>query len=477
MSRVAAKLFIDGEARDTGAVLEVPARWGAGVASRCALGGVEEIDRAIAAAELAHGLGPAPLHDRTTLLRRASAEIDRRAEDFARVILAESGKTISDARTEVSRAVETLRVCAEEAPRALSEAALPLDSSARGGLHRAQARRVACGAVSLITPFNFPLNLVAHKVGPAIAAGCPWVLKPSEKTPATALMLGEVLVACAAGRGWSIVPALPADAGALITDDRPAALSFTGSAEVGWRLRALAGRKKVVLELGGNAFAVVMRDADLELAAERIVFGAFANSGQSCISVQHALVEHGVYEGVRDRIVARVASLHAGDPNDERTNVGPMIDEPAAVRLEAWIHDALERGARALIRGERRGNLMTPWVLEDVPWDSTLARCEAFGPVVCLSAFAGFEDAAARVNASAFGLQCGVFTRDLDTAHRAWDVLRVGAVVINDAPTFRVEAMPYGGVKASGLGREGPFDAIREFTEPRLMIVRGAGRA
>jgi acyl-CoA reductase-like NAD-dependent aldehyde dehydrogenase len=335
---------------------------------------------------------------------------------------------------------------------------------------------VPIGACSFITPFNFPLNLVAHKVAPAIAAGCPFVLKPSEKTPIGALIIGEVLAETDLPNGaFSILPCRIEDAGPFVSDERLKLLSFTGG-QVGWDLKAKAGRKKVVLELGGNAACIV--DADqrekLDHVVERLVFGAYYQSGQSCIKVQRIFVHASLYTELRTRFVAATNSLKAGDPRKRDTFLGPLIDEASAKRLETWIGEATRAGAKLLCGGSREGNRLEATVLEAVPRDAKLNALEAFGPVTVLAPFDDFEDALALVNDADYGLQAGVFTDSLAHATRAWDALEVGGVVVNDVPSFRVDNMPYGGVKRSGLGREGIRYAIEDMTERRLMVLRDA---
>jgi acyl-CoA reductase-like NAD-dependent aldehyde dehydrogenase len=337
-------------------------------------------------------------------------------------------------------------------------------------------KRVPLGPCSFISPFNFPLNLAAHKVAPAIAAGCPFVLKPASLTPVGALLIGEVLAETDLPRGaFSILPARRDGADLFTTDERLKLLSFTGSPAVGWDLKARAGKKKVVLELGGNAAVVVDADADLEDAVARIAFGAFYQSGQSCISVQRILVHEDVYARFRERLVAATAALRMGDPKDPECRIGPMISESEAARLEGWIRAAVAAGGRVLCGGKRDGVMHEATLLEDVPREQPIVCQEAFGPVAVLSRFRDFEAALAEVNEGDFGLQAGVFTRDLYKAQRAWDALEVGGVVIGDVPSWRVDHMPYGGVKDSGLGREGVRFAIEDMTEVRMLVVRTPG--
>jgi acyl-CoA reductase-like NAD-dependent aldehyde dehydrogenase len=350
---------------------------------------------------------------------------------------------------------------------------MPLDISARARGYRGMWKRVPIGPCSFIAPFNFPLNLVAHKVAPALAVGCPFVLKPASATPVGALVIAEVLAETDLPLGaFSVLPCRRDGAELFTVDERLKLLSFTGSPAVGWDLKARAGKKKVVLELGGNAGVIVDADADLDDAVERIRVGAFYQSGQSCISVQRILVHASRYDAFRERFVAGVRGLRSGNPRDEETFIGPMISEQEAERLHGWIEEAVAAGARLLCGGTREGAMLAATVLENVPPSADVCRQEAFGPVAVLSSFERFDDALATVNDSAFGLQAGIFTRDLYKAQQAWDELDVGGILIGDAPSWRVDNMPYGGVKDSGLGREGVRFAMEDMTEIRLLVVR-----
>lgn len=470
-------MFLRGRPCDGAGVLSVPDRFRGTPAFEVPLADAGMIDAAVAAAHASiESCARWPLHARAAVLRRVGEEVERSAGLFVETIITEAGKPVGDAKAEVARAVETFRTAAEECSRALEGETMRLDMSPRGEGRRAISQRVAAGALTLITPFNFPLNLVAHKVAPAIAAGCPWVLKPSDKAPVSALLLGAILLKCGLPEGsWSILPARVEEARALVTDDRLALLSFTGSAKVGWGLKSACGRKKIVLELGGDATSIVEPSADLDHAAARVCVGGYSYAGQSCISVQHVLAQASVYAELRARLVRGVAALGFGDPRDPLTSVGPLINEGEAIRVESWVRRAEAGGAKVLCGGERRGPVVTPTLIENVPPGCELATEEVFGPVVCLASYGRLDEAFTRVNAGRFGLQCGVFTRELPAALRAWGALHVGAVVINDVPTFRTEAMPYGGVKQSGLGREGVRRAIHEFTEERLLILDSGG--
>ena len=454
--------------------LEVFDKYSGERVARVAFADAKAVDAAIAAAWSARAAMAAfPPDARRDVLEHCVRRFTARSEELALALCIEAGKPIKDARGEVARLIDTFRIAAGEATRIGGEV-LELGISPRSRGYRGMTRRVPIGACSFITPFNFPLNLVAHKVAPAIAAGCPFVLKPAAKTPLGALIIGEVLAETDLPAGaFSILPCSNEDAAALTTDERIALLSFTGGL-VGWDLKARAGRKKVTLELGGNAACIV--DADpgrsLDEVVERLVFGAYYQSGQSCISVQRILVHRDLQNALLKKLVAAVKKLRAGDPRDESTFIGPVIDEDAARRIDGWIDAAMREGAKALVRGKRLGNLLGASLLRDVARDAELQRKEAFGPVACIDVFDDFDDAIARVNDSDFGLQAGVFTARIDHAMRAWDRLEVGGVVVGDVPSFRVDNMPYGGIKQSGLGREGVRCAIEDMTEPRLLVLR-----
>ena len=453
--------------------LEVLDKYTGKPATRVALAYPEDIDRAIAAAaDATDAMRTFPPYARQAVLMHCVARFTERFDELAEALCIEAGKPIRDSRGEVTRLIDTFRVAAEEAVRIDGEV-LNLEISARARGYRGMTQRVPIGPCSFISPFNFPLNLAAHKVAPAIAAGCPFVLKPASLTPIGALIIGEVLAETDLPEGaFSILPCRRDGADLFTTDERLKLLSFTGSPAVGWALKARAGKKPVVLELGGNAACIVDQDADLDDATERLVFGAFYQSGQSCIGVQRILVHDAVYDDVGERLVRATEALVAGDPKDEATFIGPMISEKEATRLHDWIHDAVAAGGRLLCGGKRDGAMLQATLLEAVPRDQKVCTEEAFGPVAVLAPFADFQDALDEVNDSVFGLQAGIFTRDLYRAQRAWDTLEVGGVIIGDVPSWRVDNMPYGGVKDSGLGREGIRYAIEDMTEPRLLVIR-----
>jgi len=426
-------------------------------------------DAAVAAAPI---MARMPAYERAGLLMRVSIAITADRDSIAKTLAAEAGKPIRDALVETDRAAMTFHIAAEEARR-LSGEVLPLDLAAHGTGRIGIVRRFPIGPIAAISPFNFPLNLSAHKLGPAIAAGNPIVLKPATKTPLSALTLGRLLHEAGAPEGAVRVLPMSREVGdRLVTDDRFKLLTFTGSSPIGWGMKARAGRKKVILELGGNAGVIVDQDADIAFAATRIAAGGFGFAGQSCISVQRVYVHERIFDAFAAELVRLVESLTVGDPLDPLTDVGPMIEEGEAARIAGWVRDAVAAGARVLTGGRRLGGaLFAPTVMTDVPADAKLCAEEVFAPLVGLWRFSRFEDAIAEVNRSRFGLQAGVFTRDLPGAFLAYDALEVGGVIINDIPTWRIDHMPYGGVKESGLGREGPRYTIEEMTEPKLMVI------
>lgn len=453
--------------------LEVTNKYTGEVATRVPLASPQDIDRAIAAAERAAGpMAKLPPYARKEVLNHCVKRFRERSEELARALCIEAGKPIKDSRGEVSRLIDTFEIAAEEATRIGGEV-LPLDISSRAHGYRGMYKRVPVGPCSFISPFNFPLNLAAHKVAPAIAAGCPFVLKPASRTPIGALVIGEVLAETDLPEGaFSILPCRRDGADLFTTDERLKLLSFTGSPDVGWDLKSKAGKKKVVLELGGNAACVIDETADLDKAVARVVVGAFYQSGQSCISVQRIMIAASVYDDFKSRLVEKVKSLKAGDPSNEDTFIGPMISESEASRLHGWIEAAVKAGGKLLCGGGREGAMLEATLLEDVPRDLDICAGEAFGPAAVLSKFDDFDRVLEEVNDSVFGLQAGIFTQRLDRAMKAWDELHVGGVVIGDVPSWRVDNMPYGGVKDSGLGREGLRYAIEDMTEIRLLVIK-----
>jgi len=464
--------LVDGRWHEDGDIVEIRAPYDGSLVGRVTQGRREHADAAITAAVKAFGTTRRlPAFERQRVLRRIAASISERKEEFAHTLAQEAGKPIKAARTEVERSTFTFTVASEETTRIYGEF-LPLDwqefTAGRWGI----VRRFPLGPIAGITPFNFPLNLVAHKVAPAIAAGCPMILKPAPQTPLCSLLLAE----CVQQAGWpdgglNVLPLSNEDAGLLVTDDRIKLISFTGSVPVGWDIKRRSGKKKVVLELGGNAAVIIHSDADLAYAAQRAVTGGFGYAGQTCISVQRILVEHSVYGKFADLFVDAVKQLKAGDPLDESTDVGPVIRESDAVRTINWIDEAVRGGGRLLCGGRRNNLVIEPTVLTGTKPDMKVNCQEIFGPVVTVEPYADFDQALRQVNNTAYGLQAGVFTRDANLLFRAYEELEMGAVIAGDVPSFRIDPMPYGGVKDSGLGREGLRYAIEEMTEPKLLVM------
>lgn len=465
--------YLANQALSPNADLDVTDKYTGEVATRVAMADAATIDQAIAAAvEAAEPTRKMPPYERQAVLNHCVARFTERFDELADSLCIEAGKPIKDSRGEVSRLIDTFRIAAEESVR-MSGEVQNLEISARARGYRGMFQRVPIGPCSFISPFNFPLNLAAHKVAPAIAVGCPFVLKPASRTPIGAIVIGEVLAETNLPKGsFSILPCRRDGADLFTTDDRLKLLSFTGSPGVGWDLKARAGKKKVVLELGGNAACIVDSDADLDDAVDRLVIGAFYQSGQSCIGVQRILLHESIYQHLKEKLVAASRQLIVGSPKDENTFIGPMIAESEAIRLKSWIDEAVAAGGKVLCGGNREGAMLEATLMEDVPKDQTVCTAEAFGPVAILSQFSDFDAALAEVNNSDFGLQAGIFTRDIYKIQRAWDELDVGGVIIGDVPSWRVDNMPYGGVKDSGLGREGIRFAMEDMTELRNLVIR-----
>jgi acyl-CoA reductase-like NAD-dependent aldehyde dehydrogenase len=466
-------LYLANRPQQPNADLKVVDKFTDEVAAHVALADKALLEKAIAAAADAS----APMRrlaswQRKAALKHLAARCKERTEELAEVVVVEVGKPIQYARSEVARLISTVELAAEESTRIYGEV-LPVDDSPKSVGYRAMWQRVPIGPCAFITPWNFPLNLVAHKIAPAIAVGCPFVLKPASFTPISALILGEILAETDLPAGaFSILPMKSSDSAALVEDERIRKLSFTGSPEVGWKLRDQARKKHVTLELGGNAAVIIERDTDLDDAVARCVFGGYYQSGQSCISVQRILVHREIYEPFREKFAAAVRKIRTGDPRDERTVVGPIITEEDAKRIETAINRAVEQGGKLLCGGKRSGRIVEPAVLENVPHNAEASCEEIFGPVTLLEPFNDFDQALATVNDSHYGLQAGVFTRDIVKIQKAWDELNVGGVLINEIPSWRADQMPYGGSKDSGLGREGIRWAIESMTEPRLLVIR-----
>jgi acyl-CoA reductase-like NAD-dependent aldehyde dehydrogenase len=453
--------------------LKVTDKYSGEVACEVALATPDVLDQAITAAVAAtEAMRKMTVYERQAVLEHCVKRFIERKDELAHALCIEAGKPINDAIGEVTRLIDTFKIAAEETPRMLGET-LPLDISPRAKGYRGMTQRVPIGPCAFISPFNFPLNLAAHKVAPAIATGCPFVLKPASMTPVGALLIGEILAETNLPKGaFSILPCRRDSADLLTEDDRLKLLSFTGSPDVGWKLKVRAGKKPVILELGGNAACVVDKDWDLDDAVARVIIGAFYQSGQSCIGVQRLFVHSDVYATFKEKLVAKTKALKSGDPKDKETFIGPMISEGEAKRLHGWIESAIDKGATLLCGGQRNGNMLQATLLENVDSNCELSAEEAFGPVAILEPFDDFDAVLKRVNDSRFGLQAGIFTRDLYKAQQAWDELEVGGVVIGDGPSWRVDHMPYGGVKDSGLGREGIRWAMEDMTELRLMVIR-----
>jgi acyl-CoA reductase-like NAD-dependent aldehyde dehydrogenase len=464
--------FVDGKWWEEGDRVEIRAPYDGSVIGSVFQGRREHVEAAIAAAVKAFGTTRRlPAFERQRVLRRVSGNISERKQEFARTMAQEAGKPIKAARTEVERAIFTFNVAAEESTRIYGEY-LPLDwqefTAGRWGI----VRRFPLGPIAGITPFNFPLNLVAHKVAPAIAAGCPLVLKPAPQTPFTAMLLAEAVQQA----GWpdgglNVLPLSNEDAGLLVSDERIKLISFTGSAAVGWQIKKNCGKKKVVLELGGNAGVIVHRDADLAYAADRCVVGGFSYAGQTCISVQRILVEHSAFGKFTDLLIEGVKKLKTGDPLDDSTDLGPLIRESDAVRASDWIQEAVRGGARVLCGGQRRGPVLEPTVLTGTRPEMKVNCQEIFAPVVTVEPYDDFDQALRQINNSPYGLQAGLFTRDAKLIFNAYEELEVGGLIAGDVPAFRIDHMPYGGIKDSGLGREGLRYSIEEMTEPKLLVM------
>jgi len=464
------KLLLDGEWIETGEWHEVRSPYSGETVARVPEAGAEHARRAVDAAAKAME-NPLPAHQRAEILDRVAILLRERQDDVAQTICAEAAKPLKAARVEAERAVSTFTMAAVEARRLAGEV-VPMDASPAGVGKLAYTLRVPIGVVGAITPFNFPLNLVGHKVAPALAAGCAVVLKPAGQTPLSALLLAELETEAGLPSGWLNVLVGPsAEIGdVLVEDERVRLITFTGSAEVGWKIRERAARKKVNLELGNATPVVVEADAELEQAATKLAANAFAFAGQSCISVQRIYVHRSAYEDFVGRFITKVEALQVGDPADEDTDVGPVIDEDARERIVSWIEEAKSGGATVLTGGEIVDGLLRPTVLADVTPEMKVACLEVFGPLCTVSAYDSVDEAFALANGTEYGLQAGIFTGSVHTALAAANELEFGGVTVNEAPTFRADQMPYGGVKASGNTKEGPHYAVREMTEERLVV-------
>jgi len=466
-------LYLANKSVQPNADLAVIDKYTGEIATHVALASSEIIDEAIGFAESASiPMAEMASYERQSVLMHCVSRFEERFDELAYALCVEAGKPIKDSRGEVTRLIDTFRIAAEESVRITGEVQ-PLDISPRAKGYQGIWKRVPIGPCSFISPFNFPLNLAAHKIAPAIAVGCPFVMKPASRTPLGAIIMGEVLAETDLPEGaFSILPAARDGADLFTVDERLKLLSFTGSPEVGWKLKRDAGKKKVVLELGGNAAVIIDSDADIDDAVERVIFGAFYQSGQSCIGVQRIIIHSDIYKSFKNHLVSKTEKLVSGDPRSEDTFVGPMIDVKEADRLEKWVIEAVDKGANLLCGGKRDGAMLDATLLEGVDPSAKICTEEAFGPVAVLSEFNDFDDAINQVNNSKFGLQAGIFTRDLYKMFKSWDQLEVGGVVIGDVPSYRVDNMPYGGVKDSGLGREGIRFAMEDMSEIRNLVIR-----
>lgn len=464
--------LINGQTLETGEIDEVHSPYDGALVAVVHQAGPDEVEQSIVAAVSAfEHTRHMPTWQRSDILEKVSAGIALHHEELAYTMALEAGKPLRAARAEVDRAVFTFKIAAEETRRIYGEV-VPLDWLPGTEGRTAYIRRESRGPIAGITPFNYPLNLVAHKVAPAMAAGNPIIIKPSEQTPVSAYKLAEIILAA----GWpaggiAVVPCGPKNAAPLVEDERIKLLSFTGSPGVGWALKAKAGIKPVTLELGGNAGTIIHSDANINYAAERVAWGGFSYSGQSCISVQRVYIHHTVYDVFVEALLGRVAALQTGDPLDERTDVGPVINNIQAERIGEWLAEAVSGGARLLAGGMRVGNVWQPTVLDNVGEEMRVCCREVFGPLVGLYRYDDIHQAMAAVDNSDYGLQAGLFTNDWQLVEDAYRRISVGGLMVNDVSTFRVDHMPYGGVRQSGIGREGIRYAIEEMTEMKLLMI------
>jgi acyl-CoA reductase-like NAD-dependent aldehyde dehydrogenase len=467
------RLYLAGEWIETGESFEVRSPYSGDLVARVARAGAEETRRAVDAAERVMR-EPLPPWQRADILERISQLLRDRGEELGQIICAEAGKPLKAARVEASRAVNTYALAAGEARR-LTGDSVPITGTQPGDGHAAWTVRVPIGVIGAISPFNFPLNLVAHKLAPALAAGCAVVHKPASQTPVSALRLAAIAEEAGLPPGWlSVLPGRAGDVGdALVQDERVRMLTFTGSAEVGWGLRARAPRKKVALELGNASPVIVEADADLDLATSKVATHAFSYAGQTCVSIQRVYVHRDVVEDFVARLVPKVEALNVGDPADAATDVGPVIDAGNRDRIQGWIEEAVAAGAEVVTGGAQDAGLIRPTVLKNVKPEMKVSCQEIFGPVCSVVAYSSLEEAFEQANATEYGLQAAIFTRSLQPAVQASGKLEFGSVMINEAPEWRVDQMPYGGTKASGNTKEGPAYTIREMTEERLIVLGG----
>lgn len=466
------KIYLAGEWKDTARYEEVINPYNHQVIGKVCQAGEPEVEEAIKKGlECLEITKRLPAYKRYEILTEISAGIKQDREKIARILTLESGKPISDARVEVNRAVNTFRIAAEEAKR-IEGNNIPLDIMAGSENRVGITQRFPIGLILGITPFNFPLNLVAHKIAPAIASGNPIILKPASKTPITSLLLGEIIARTELPKGGvSILPCPARLAEQMVIDPRIKMVTFTGSPKVGWHLKEKAGKKKVLLELGGNAGVIVEPDTNLPYTIKRCVTGAFSYAGQVCISVQRIYIQEDIFTEFTKEFILQAKGLKIGDPINEDTNIGPMIDLYAAKRVEAWVNEAKEQGAKVLAGGKRDKNFFEPTILADTTPEMNVSSLEAFAPLVTLTPYKRFDDAIAHLNNSRYGLQAGLFSKDMSKIFQAFREIEVGGLIVNDVPTYRVDHMPYGGIKESGFGREGIRYAIEEMTELKLLAL------
>ncbi len=468
----ARRFLVGGEWRSSDRTFPVRFPYTGEVVAEVALPSDRDLDDAVRAAQRgAQIMRRMPAHERSAILRRLHQLMETHNEALVETLVMEGGKTKKAARAEVARARQTVLVASEEARRIPGEV-INMDWTKDGEQRLGIVRRFPLGVILCIAPFNYPLNLACHKVAPALAAGNAFILKPASATPLSALLLGELLLeAGAPPEAVNVLTCSGAQAEQLVRDERIAMFSFTGSSAVGWHLKSVCGRKRSALELGGNAAVIVHEDANQAYAAKRIAFGGFTNAGQNCISVQRVLIHRPIYSDMLEVMLDEIKALKTGDPRLEDTDVGPMIAESAAEQAEAWVREALDQGAQLLLGGQRDGALMHPTVLSDVRQEMKVSCQEIFAPVLTVSPYDTFEEAIHIANSTDYGLQGGVFTRDIGRIMQAYEQIEVGGLQANDVSTFRMDHMPYGGVKASGMGREGVKYAIEEMTEPKLMVI------
>lgn len=466
------KLFINGEWKEAKDVKEIKSPYDENPVARIHFAAKKQVEESVAAAHTSfEKTKKLSSHERAWVLEKISRDIKKKSEELSRSISLSAGKPIKSSRIETSRAVDTFLVAAEEAKR-ISGEIIPLDLSPQTRERWGLVRRFPIGVIAGITPFNFPLNLVAHKVAPALASGNTVVLRPASQVSVTSLLLGEIIRETEYPKGgFNVVPSSYEAAEVLLDDKRVKMVTFTGSPTIGWELKKRAYKKKVTLELGGNAAVIIEPDAILDYAIPRVILGAFSYSGQICISIQRIFLHKKIYDRFMAEFVKGTKKLNMGNPLDQETDIGPMINLGAAKQTEEWVNEALEEGARIICGGKRNGSMYEPTILENVRPELRISWLEAFAPVVVIHPYENFEDALNGVNHSIYGLQSGIFTQDLKKAFRAYEALDVGGVIVNDIPTFRIDHMPYGGVKESGFGREGVKYAIEEMTELKLMAI------